>query len=58
MTSISDVYDALRTRRSYKEPLTFGQISAIMLDNAGKSLHPEMTRSFLNALSSLEKDPD
>ena len=54
MTSISDVYDALRTRRSYKEPLSFEQISAIMLDNAGKALHPEMTRSFLNALAQLE----
>lgn len=54
MTSISDVYDALRTRRSYKEPLSFEQISAIMLDSAGKALHPEMTRSFLNALAQLE----
>ncbi len=54
MTSISDVYDALRTRRSYREPLSFEQITKIMLDSAGKSLHPELTRSFLNALEHLE----
>lgn len=57
MTSISDVYDALRTRRSYKEPLSFEKISAIMLDSAGKSLHPELTRSFLNALEQRENCP-
>jgi HD-GYP domain-containing protein (c-di-GMP phosphodiesterase class II) len=57
MTSISDVYDALRTRRSYKEPLSFEKINDIMLDSAGKSLHPELTRSFLNALAQLEKSP-
>lgn len=56
MTSISDVYDALRTRRSYKEPLTFEQIKEIMLGNAGKSLHPELTRSFINAISHIETD--
>lgn len=54
MTSISDVYDALRTRRSYKEPLNFEQIKEIMLDSSGKSLHPELTRSFLHALEQLD----
>lgn len=57
MTSISDVYDALRTRRSYKEPLSIKTISAIMSDSAGKSLHPELTASFLNALAQLEANP-
>ncbi len=56
MTTISDVYDALRTRRAYKEPLSFEQIRAIMLDSAGKSLHPELTRAFLHALGQMEKE--
>lgn len=56
MTAISDVYDALRTRRAYKEPLPFAKISEIMLDSAGKSLHPELTSSFLSALNRLEND--
>jgi HD-GYP domain-containing protein (c-di-GMP phosphodiesterase class II) len=56
MTAISDVYDALRTRRTYKEPLNFSQIKIIMLDNAGKSLHPVLTRSFLEALEQIEQD--
>ncbi len=54
MTSISDVYDALRTRRSYKEPLSLAKIKEIMLDSAGKSLHPQLTRSFLTAMSLAE----
>jgi HD-GYP domain-containing protein (c-di-GMP phosphodiesterase class II) len=55
MTSISDIYDALRSRRSYKEPLSFNQITAIMSESAGKSLHPHLTHSFLTALSQLEQ---
>ncbi len=55
MTSISDIYDALRTRRTYKEPLTFDQIKTIMSGSAGKALHPELTHSFLTALSQLEQ---
>lgn len=55
MTSISDIYDALRTRRTYKEPLSFDQIKTIMSGSAGKALHPELTHSFLTALSQLEQ---
>lgn len=55
MTSISDIYDALRTRRAYKEPLSFDQINSIMSGSAGKSLHPHLTHSFLTALSQLEQ---
>lgn len=56
LTAISDCYDALRTRRAYEEPLPFGQICSIMLDNAGSSLHPELTKSFLIAMGKLEKN--
>jgi len=55
ITNISDFYDALRTRRSYKEPLQFSQICTMMLDNAGSALHPELTRSFLTAIGKLEE---
>ncbi|HMB15552.1 MAG TPA: HD domain-containing phosphohydrolase [Pelovirga sp.] len=59
MTSISDIYDALRTRRTYKEPLSFDQIKTIMSGSAGKALHPQLTDSFLTALSQLEQQqPD
>ncbi len=57
MTTISDIYDALRTRRSYKEPMTFSRIQQIMNDSIGKSLHPQLTRSFLNAMSQVDQDP-
>jgi HD-GYP domain-containing protein (c-di-GMP phosphodiesterase class II) len=56
MTAIADVYDALRTRRTYKEPLSFAQIKTIMLDSAGKSLHPNLTCSFLDALELMEQE--
>lgn len=54
LTSIADVYDALRTKRAYKNPLSFSQIQNIMLESAGKSLHPELTHSFLDALAKVE----
>ncbi len=54
MTSISDIYDALRTRRTYKEPLSFDQIKTIMSGSAGKALHPQLTHSFLTTLAQLE----
>ncbi len=56
MTTISDIYDALRTRRSYKEPLPFSGIREIMTASMGKSLHPQLTRSFLDAMGTLEGD--
>jgi HD-GYP domain-containing protein (c-di-GMP phosphodiesterase class II) len=55
LTSIADVYDALRTKRAYKKPLNFSQIQNIMRESAGKSLHPELTDSFLDALSKVEQ---
>ena len=56
MTTISDFYDALRTRRSYRDALPFDQIGSIMLESAGTALHPELTHSFLQALDKLEKN--
>lgn len=54
MTAISDTYDAMRTHRSYEEPLELDQIINTMLDLAGNKLHPQLTYSFLQVLNSLE----
>lgn len=51
MTMISDTFDALRTRRSYKEPWDFPKISGLMLKLAGKELNPHLTLNFLQVIS-------
>lgn len=53
MTMISDFFDALRTRRSYREPLELRQIARIMWDMMGNELHPVLTKNFLQILSRL-----
>lgn len=55
MTMISDFFDALRTRRSYREPLELRQIARMMWGMMGTDLHPVLTRSFLQIISRLIK---
>ena len=54
ITMISDFFDALRTRRSYREPLELNTICSMMLDMMGKDFHPTLTRNFLIILSRLK----
>lgn len=56
MTAISDTYDAMRTHRAYEESLSLEQITHIMLDLAGNKLHPQLTYSFLQVLSRLDRE--
>jgi HD-GYP domain-containing protein (c-di-GMP phosphodiesterase class II) len=58
MTMISDFFDALRTRRSYREPLEISQIAAMMQEIAGTELHPVLTQNFLRIISRLAPSPD
>ncbi|MDX2481434.1 MAG: HD domain-containing protein [Desulfuromusa sp.] len=58
MTAISDTYDAMRTHRAYEESLDIDQIISIMLDLAGNKLHPQLTYSFLQVLSELDKSSE
>ena len=55
MTAISDTYDAMRTHRAYEESLEIDQIISIMLELAGNKLHPQLTYSFLQVISDLDK---
>lgn len=55
MTMISDFFDALRTRRTYREPLDLRTIAGIMLDLMGTEFHPVLARNFLIILSHLMK---
>ncbi len=57
MTMISDFFDALRTRRSYREPVELQKISTMMQDMMGTDLHPALTKNFLNIISGLIDPP-
>ena len=51
MTTISDIFDALRTRRSYREPLPLSQICHMMTEMTGTELHPALTVNFIEIIS-------
>ncbi len=53
ITMISDTFDALRTRRVYKEPWDFAKISGRMLELVGSQLNPYLTMNFLKMMSEL-----
>jgi HD-GYP domain-containing protein (c-di-GMP phosphodiesterase class II) len=55
LTMISDFFDALRTRRPYREPLELQQIADMMTDMMGTDLHPALTRNFLKIISNLKE---
>jgi response regulator RpfG family c-di-GMP phosphodiesterase len=55
MTMISDFFDALRTRRSYREPVELRKIARMMWNMMGTDLHPVLTRNFLQIISRLIK---
>jgi HD-GYP domain-containing protein (c-di-GMP phosphodiesterase class II) len=55
LTMISDFFDATRTRRSYREPLSLDEITALMSGMAGEQLHPVLTQNFLTILGNLKQ---
>ena len=57
MTTVSDVFDALRTTRVYSAAMEVEQISTIMLKLAGRDLNPVLTRNFLQILKKLAVEP-
>lgn len=54
MTTISDFYDAMRTRRSYSEAQEQGEILCVMRKIVGTHLHPGLTLHFLRLISNLK----
>lgn len=51
MTTIADIFDALRTKRAYREAMEAGRVSGMLTDLAGSELHPELTASFLQMIN-------
>ncbi|MDD2367080.1 MAG: HD domain-containing protein [Desulfuromonadaceae bacterium] len=58
MTTISDFFDALRTRRPYREPVSLPEIASMMDSMAGTDLHPALTRNFLKIIAGLVETID
>ncbi len=55
LTSIADVFDAMRTRRSYQEPHPPRQIANLLLSKSGSEFNPLLVRNFLHMMSRLKK---
>lgn len=53
--AIADVYDALVTRRCYKEPMTFKQADKVMLESMGTHFDPSLSKAFELSRPRLEK---
>lgn len=53
MTMISDTFDALRTRRVYKDSWDFPKIAGHMLNLGGAQLNPDLTLNFLKVLAQM-----
>jgi hypothetical protein len=51
MTMVSDTFDALRTRRVYKDPWDFPAVCGHMLTLAGSQLHGDLVINFLDLLA-------
>lgn len=58
MTTISDFFDALRTRRPYREPMPVLNIAAMMQGMMGTELHPALTKNFLRIITGLIEPSD
>ena len=52
--SIADVYDALVSKRVYKEPMSFEKAAQIMVEGMGTQFDPNMLLVFLNCREKLE----
>jgi HD-GYP domain-containing protein (c-di-GMP phosphodiesterase class II) len=59
MTTISDIFDAMRTKRSYRSSMDTKQVISFMWSLMGIELHPALTKNFFKILArfSLNQKP-
>ena len=50
MISVADVFDAMRSRRSYQEPQPMSKIESILKGGAGKSFNPKLVDNFFKLI--------
>ncbi len=53
--SVADVYDALVSKRCYKEPMSFEQAYKIMIDGMEKQFDPDLEEIFVACRKDLEQ---
>ncbi|MCR4890026.1 MAG: HD domain-containing protein [Ruminococcus sp.] len=53
--AIADVYDALVSKRVYKEKISFGKADAIIMDGMGKHFDKRLEKYYVSARPALEK---
>ncbi len=60
MTTISDIFDAMRTKRSYRSSMDTRQVISFMWSLMGTELHPALTKNFFKILArfSLDQKPE
>ena len=51
ITSVADVFDALMSKRPYKEPWTREEALQYLRDNSGSHFDPRVVRAFLGSMS-------
>jgi putative nucleotidyltransferase with HDIG domain len=54
LVHVCDVYDALRTKRPYRDAWESARVMAYIEERAGKEFEPEVARKFLQMMSELE----
>lgn len=50
MTTIADIFDALRTKRAYRDAMEACKVCEMLTGMAGSELHPQLTASFLQMI--------
>ncbi len=55
IVAVADVYDALRSRRPYKDPMTHEAARQIILQGSGKHFDPDIVESFLECEFAFER---
>ena len=53
--AVADVFDALVSRRSYKEPFSFEKAMEIIKEGAGTQFDPEIARIFIESEEDVRK---
>ena len=55
ITAIADVFDALRSKRPYKEPFSFDRSFGILLEGRGTHFDPDLLDCFLDCRAEIEE---
>ena len=53
--AVADVYDALVSKRVYKDEFSFQQAYSIIMENMGKQFDPGLEKYFVRARSRIEE---